>query len=71
LEQFLRQINIEPRVDFFDACSNIDIIKRILRNLVVAYQKQNKKQKLNEINEMLSILGEPPLSDYEEGNPED
>lgn len=71
LEQFLRQINIEPRVEFFDACSNIDIIKRMLRNLVVAYQKQNKKQKLNEINEMLSILGEPPLSDYEEGNPEE
>ncbi len=71
LEQFLRQINIEPRVEFFDACSNIDIIKRILRNLVIAYQKQNKKQKLNEINEMLSILGEPPLNDYEEGNPEE
>jgi regulator of sirC expression with transglutaminase-like and TPR domain len=71
LEQFLRQINIEPRVEFFDACSNIDIIKRILRNLVIAYQKQNKKQKLNEINEMLSILGEPPLNDDEEGNLEE
>jgi len=64
LEQFLRQINIEPRLEFFDACSNIDIIKRILRNLVVAYQKLNSKHKLSEIHEMLSILGEPLLNDY-------
>src|SRR5262249_11991206 len=34
LEQFLRQINIEPRYEFFEACSNIDIVKRVLRNLV-------------------------------------
>jgi regulator of sirC expression with transglutaminase-like and TPR domain len=66
LEQFLQQINIEPRFEFFDACSNIDIVKRILRNLVVAYQKQNKKQKLAEVYEMLSLLGEPPLTDYDE-----
>lgn len=66
LEQFLMQINIEPRVEFFDACSNIDIVKRMLRNLVVAYQKQNKKQKLAEVYEMLSLLGEPPLTDHEE-----
>ncbi|MFN4973512.1 MAG: transglutaminase-like domain-containing protein [Bacteroidota bacterium] len=70
LEHFLRQINIEPRVEFFEACSNIDIVKRILRNLVVAYQKQNKQNKVNEVYEMLSLLGEPPLNDYIDTTPE-
>lgn len=66
LEQFLRQIQIEPRVEYFDPCNNIEIIKRVLRNLVVAYEKQNKPTKVAEIHEMLSILGEPALDHFED-----
>jgi regulator of sirC expression with transglutaminase-like and TPR domain len=66
LEQFLRQIQIEPRMEYFDPCNNIDIIKRVLRNLVVAYEKQNKSAKVNEVQEMLSILGEPTLDKFED-----
>lgn len=70
LEQFLRQIQIEPRMEFFEPCSNIDIIKRVLRNLAVAYEKSNKLQKVNDIHQMLSILGEPPLDHFEETTPD-
>lgn len=71
LEQFLRQIQIEPRVEYFDPCNNIEIIKRVLRNLVVAYEKQNKASKVAEIHEMLSILGEPALDHFEDVTRED
>ncbi len=71
LEQFLRQIQIEPRVEYFDPCNNIEIIKRVLRNLVVAYEKQNKPTKVAEIHEMLSILGEPALDHFEDVTRED
>jgi len=70
LEQFLRQIQIEPRLEFFEACNNIDIVKRVLRNLVVAYEKMNKPNKVNEVQQMLSILGEPPLNHFEDTTPE-
>jgi regulator of sirC expression with transglutaminase-like and TPR domain len=70
LEQFLRQIQIEPRLEFFEPCSNIDIIKRVLRNLVVAYEKSNKPQKVEDIHQMLSILGEPPLDHFEDTTPD-
>ncbi len=69
LEQFLKQIQIEPRLEFFEACSNIDIIKRVLRNLVVAYEKQHKPQKVMEIHQMLSVLGEPLLDKFEDTTP--
>jgi regulator of sirC expression with transglutaminase-like and TPR domain len=70
LEQFLRQIQIEPRLEFFEACSNIDIIKRVLRNLVVAYEKSNKTRKVNDIHQMLAVLGEPPLDHFEDTTPD-
>lgn len=71
LEQFLRQIKIDPKLEFFEPCNNPDIIKRVLRNLVVAYEKVGKSQKVTEVREMLSILGEPPLSDFEDTTPGD
>lgn len=70
LEQFLKQIQIEPRLEFFEACSNIDIIKRVLRNLVVAYEKMNKPNKVHEVQQMLSVLGEPPLDHFEDTTPD-
>jgi regulator of sirC expression with transglutaminase-like and TPR domain len=70
LEQFLKQIQIEPRLEFFEACSNVDIIKRVLRNLVVAYEKMNKPTKVDDIHQMLSVLGEPPIDDFEDTTPD-
>lgn len=70
LEQFLKQIQIEPRLEFFEACSNVDIIKRVLRNLVVAYEKINKPSKVNDVHQMLSVLGEPPLDHFEDTTPD-
>ncbi len=64
LQQFLTQINIESRQDFLVPCSNLDIVKRILRNLSSAYEKQNKSQKQQDILKILYMLGEPPLNDF-------
>lgn len=70
LEQFLKQIQIEPRLEFFEACTNLDIIKRVLRNLAVAYEKINKPNKVHEIHQMLSVLGEPQLDSFEDITPD-
>lgn len=63
LEQFLRQIKVEPRLEYFEACNNVDIVKRVLRNLVVSYEKTGKPQKVNDVKEMLLTLGEQYYSD--------
>lgn len=62
LEQFLKQVGIESKPEFFKPCSNLDILKRILRNLIAAYEKAGKIQNQKEIQELLGLLGEPPLS---------
>jgi regulator of sirC expression with transglutaminase-like and TPR domain len=64
LEQFLSQINIEIKGDFLLPCSNLDVIKRILRNLASAYEKLKKVEKQKEIMKILYALGEPPLASF-------
>ncbi len=64
LDQFLKQINIEPNPEFFKPCSNLEILKRILRNLSASYEKMNKLQSKNEIQELLLLLGEPPINSF-------
>lgn len=71
LEQFLRQIKIEQRGDYFEPCSNLDIIKRMLRNLVVAYEKDKKDDSADDIKQMLLTLGETYFSYDEEQPPEE
>lgn len=68
LEQFLKQLQIEPKAQYFEPCSNLDIVKRVMRNLVSAYEKSGKNQKAKEIKHLLYLLGEPPLNDFREIN---
>ena len=65
LEQFLKQISIEAKVEFFEPCCNLDIVKRVLRNLTGAYEKLNNIQKKKEIQELLFLLGEPNISHFD------
>ena len=64
IEAFIKQLNLEPETKHFLPCSNLDIIKRILRNLASAYEKLNKTYKQQEVLKLLYALGEPPLTQF-------
>ncbi len=71
LEQFLSQIKIEPKLDFLKPCSNLDIVKRVLRNLASSYEKLGKLQKQKEIQQLLFALGEPTIGSFHDVNEEE
>lgn len=55
---FLQQMNIKPEERHFVFCKNIDIVKRVLRNLCNA-KGSNEDESLKEIfSEMLLLLGD-------------
>jgi regulator of sirC expression with transglutaminase-like and TPR domain len=56
IEQFLDQLKLEPKSNFFEPCSNVDIVKRILANLVYSYEKLGYPEKVNELKELKSAL---------------
>ncbi len=58
IESYLEHINIEPQDVFFEPCSNMDIIVRTFRNLIVAFEKLGEMEKVEEIKTLLSIVDE-------------
>ncbi len=55
---FLRQLNLKPQPQYLLPCTHIDIISRVLRNLIAAYQQQGTAHKANEAAVLLAILEE-------------
>ncbi len=58
IEQFLKQLNLPIDNKYLIPCSNVEIVKRILRNLAFAYQQQSEPIRTNQIIELLNILGD-------------
>lgn len=56
VDQFLRQLNLDPLPGFYAPCSNVEIIRRIIRNLISAYENLGSKEKVDELKELQDIL---------------
>jgi len=59
VDMFLKQLNLKFDKQFYEPCSNTDIIKRVLRNLVSAYEHLGAKDKVAELNELLNMIDSP------------
>jgi len=53
---FLRQLNLPASDEYTMPCTNKAIIKRVLRNLITAYEQAGNPQKREEITILLQIL---------------
>lgn len=56
IQQFLQSIQLTPNDSYFQPCSNTDIIRRMLTNLIAAYQQQGQHQKVNELTILRATL---------------
>ncbi|MCO5935678.1 transglutaminase-like domain-containing protein [Mucilaginibacter sp. RB4R14] len=57
VDMFLKQLNLQFDKQFYEPCSNSDIIKRVIRNLISAYEHLGSSEKVDELNELLQIMG--------------
>lgn len=56
VDMFLKQLNLKYDRQFYEPCSNTDIVKRIIRNLMSAYEHLGMMDKSTELNELMQIL---------------
>lgn len=56
ITNYLEHLKIQPQKEFFEPCKNIEIIKRTLRNLYVAFEKIGDIEKVDEIRQLLGIV---------------
>ena len=61
VDQFLRQLNLDPLPGFYAPCSNVEIIRRIIRNLVSAYENLGSAEKVEELKQLQDILSSDNL----------
>lgn len=56
IERFLEQLKIPTNDKYFDPCSSLDIVKRLVNNLIFSYEKQGLQDKSNALKELKEVL---------------
>ncbi len=49
IDQFLKQLKLEPEPKYYLPCSNVEVLKRCLNNLIYAYEKLGYIEKVEEL----------------------
>jgi len=58
IDNYISHLNLAPLDIFFEPCSNIDIIKRVLRNLAVSFEKVGDNDKVEEVRSLLELIAD-------------
>ena len=56
IDFFLYEQKLEPRKEYYTPCTNIITIERLIRNLVFSYEKMGYPEKIEQVNELLTII---------------
>ncbi|TDG37999.1 hypothetical protein EZJ43_02600 [Pedobacter changchengzhani] len=58
VDQFLRQLNLQAMPEYYKPCTNTDVIRRVLRNLISAYENAGATEKVKELNELQDVIAD-------------
>ena len=68
IDQYIDQLNIKRLETFYQPCTNADIVRRVLRNLTLAFEKNGDTERVREVEQILNTVRDDgdglPLSDY-------
>ncbi len=56
IDSYIKQLNLPPSDIFYEPCSNVDIIKRLLRSLSLAFEKTGDNDKMEEVRLLLEMV---------------
>lgn len=58
LDIYLKKLDLDIKSEYYQPCSNLEMIKRLIRNLIFSYKKLGYLEKQNELQNMLRALGD-------------
>jgi regulator of sirC expression with transglutaminase-like and TPR domain len=56
IDNFLKNLKLPQNDIFYEPCSNLDIIRRVLRNIILAFEKTGEREKEEEVKQLLAVL---------------
>jgi regulator of sirC expression with transglutaminase-like and TPR domain len=61
IDNYISHLNLSPLDIFYEPCSNLDILKRVLRNLIVSFEKVGDSSKVEEVKTLLRTISDEPI----------
>lgn len=58
LENYIHEIHLTPQASFFEPCGEEEIIRRALRNIVMAFEKIGEHARAEEVKQLLFLISE-------------
>ena len=65
IKNYVQQLHLNPMDIFFEPCSNQDIVKRVLRNLIISFEKLGDHMKSDEIKRLLKSIDDDYMTGFE------
>jgi regulator of sirC expression with transglutaminase-like and TPR domain len=56
IDNYIEQLHVNPDDIFYEPCGNLDIVRRVLRNLVLSFEKSGQHSQVEDIRTLLQIL---------------
>lgn len=56
IDNYIEQLKITNSPVYYEPCSHVDILRRVLRNLLYAYEKAEAPQNMKEVKRLLDLL---------------
>jgi regulator of sirC expression with transglutaminase-like and TPR domain len=58
IDKYISQLNLPPSDIFYQPCSNLDVIRRVLRSLIISFEKTSDTDKIGEIKMLLQVISD-------------
>jgi regulator of sirC expression with transglutaminase-like and TPR domain len=58
IDNYIAQLRLKQDDKFYQPCSNPEIVQRILRNLIVAFERLGEPEKVEEVKSVLSVISD-------------
>lgn len=58
IENYIHELRLTSQDSFFEPCSNLEIIRRVFRNLIMSFDKMGEHAKAEEVKELLLIIAD-------------
>ncbi len=56
IDNYIAQLNLTPNEIYYNPCSNLEIIRRVIRNLMIAFEKSGETDYKDELSELIDLL---------------
>jgi len=58
IENYIGELHLNPQNSFFEPCNNLEIIRRVFRNLIMSFDKMGEHAKAEEVKELLLLIAD-------------